>query len=151
MVSLDDSLIVLSFKLDTIIPFTQAKLIIYDDYIEATYPDHTVSTFNFDGKLISSMQIHSIYQLMYNTQDVVYRDNGSDEDYYNAGTYVRQAVASCLCYEAEQEWYGLLSPDGKIITPPSYIRIQAIGKDLYLCETSYGNGIILNSKGVRVQ
>jgi hypothetical protein len=60
-------------------------------------------------------------------------------------------VATCLCYEGEMDWYGLMSPDGKIITPPLFVNITAIAKDLYLCETDYGRGILLNSKGQPVE
>ena len=61
------------------------------------------------------------------------------------------AVATCLCYEAECDWYGLMSPDGKLLTPPSYISIEAVGKDLYLCKTNYDRGVLLNSKGICVK
>lgn len=37
-----------------------------------------------------------------------------------------QAIAGCMCYQAEQGWYGLMSPDGQIITSPSYSAITAI-------------------------
>ena len=37
--------------------------------------------------------------------------------------------------------------DGKVITPPSYCSIQAIGYDMYLCKDNDEDGVILNGKG----
>ncbi|MBO4600105.1 MAG: hypothetical protein J5641_05140 [Bacteroidales bacterium] len=54
-------------------------------------------------------------------------------------------------YEAECGWYGLMTPDGRQLTPPSYYSIDAVNKDLYLCKTLYGHGVLLNGKGLRVE
>lgn len=62
-----------------------------------------------------------------------------------------QAIARCMCYQAEQGWYGLMSPDGQIITPPSYSTITAVEADLYLCESQNDYGVLLNGKGERVK
>ena len=100
--------------------------------------------------------IASPEQLMFDTREVMYRTNRDvdeeTESYYSYEEHsVRKAVATCLRYEAEYGWYGLMDPDGRQITPPSYSSIEAIGKDLYLCETTYGRGVMLNSKGQRVE
>ena len=71
--------------------------------------------------------------------------------YYGGEPYTRKAVATCMRYEAECGWYGLLSPEGKLLTFPLYRGIEAVGKDLYLCKTDYGRGVLLNSKGQRVE
>ena len=47
--------------------------------------------------------------------------------------------------------YGLMSPNGKVITPPRYSDITAIGYDLYLCKTDDVRGEVLNGKGVRIR
>lgn len=54
-------------------------------------------------------------------------------------------------YEAELGWYGLMSRSGKVITPPRYCYITAIGYDLYLCKTDDIKGEIFNGKGVRIK
>ena len=61
------------------------------------------------------------------------------------------ATAKCFRYQAEYGWYGLMSPDGRVVTPPSYEYIKAIGADLYLCGDGHGNNILLDGKGKRVQ
>ena len=58
-----------------------------------------------------------------------------------------EKMAKCRRYEAESGWYGLMTADGKVITPPSYCSIQAIGYDLYLCKDNDEDGVILNGKG----
>ena len=62
-----------------------------------------------------------------------------------------QKTANCKKYEADIGWYGLMSPSGKVITPPRYCDITAIGYDLYLCKTDDIRGEVLNGKGVRVR
>ena len=64
---------------------------------------------------------------------------------------MRQAAAHCKRYQAEYGWYGLLSADGAIVSPPSFSTITAIGVDQYLCKDGHGNGIILNDTGQRIE
>ena len=142
---------ILTFGMDTVIPLAPASFSINDTTIEATLADHTLSTYTLQGRLITSSQIRDVTQLKYNTQELVYPDSHSDDEYYDHEPYTRMAVATCLCYEAECDWYGLMSPDGKLLTPPSYISIEAVGKDLYLCKTNYDRGVLLNSKGICVK
>ena len=63
----------------------------------------------------------------------------------------KQVVVRCRSYQAECGWHGLMSPDGHMITPPSYSLITAIGPDLYLCKVADGWKLILNGKGQRVK
>ena len=58
-----------------------------------------------------------------------------------------EKIAKCRRYEAAPGWYGLMSADGKVITPPSYCSIKAIGYDMYLCKDNSEDGVILNGKG----
>jgi hypothetical protein len=152
----DDRMAVLTFGMDTVIPLVAASISIGDTAIDVTFPDHTQSQYNLHGKLLVANQIRDVEQLMYDTKELMYRTNRDvdeeTESYYSYDEYTsRKAVASCLRYEAEYGWYGLMSPDGRQITPPAYSNIEAISKDLYLCKTDYGRGVILNSKGRRVE
>ena len=47
--------------------------------------------------------------------------------------------------------FGLMSSEGRIITPLSYNRIKAIAHDLYLCKDNDEDGVILNGKGERIR
>ena len=147
---------VLTFGMDTVIPLVPATFDIDDTIINATYADHTQCTYDLQGKLLVANQVRNVDHMMYDTHEVMYRTNRDvdeeTEEYYTYDDYTnRKAVATCLKYEAQSGWYGLISPDGRQLTPPAYVRIEAIDKDLYLCETSYGRGVILNSKGQRVE
>lgn len=64
--------------------------------------------------------------------------------------YCVQAVAKCKRYEAEDDYYGLINNEGRIITLPLYSEITAVDEDMYLCKDEYGYGILLNGKGVKV-
>ena len=109
-----------------------------------------MSTYSYDGELLESNQVRNVRQLFYNTREMVELDVDCDEySYYNPAT--RSAVATCLLYEAAEGWYGLMSPDGRLVTPPSYSRVEAIGKDLYLCVSIYGRGVVVDSKGQLVK
>jgi len=156
LLTMDNKQAVLTFGMDTVIPLVAASISIGDTAIDVTFADHTQSQYDLQGKLLVANQIRDVEQLMYDTKELMYRTNRDvDEDtesYYSYDEYTsRKAVASCLRYEAEYGWYGLMSPDGRQITPPAYSSIEAISKDLYLCKTDYGRGVILNSKGRRVE
>ena len=155
MVTMDRQQAILSFDMDTIIPMIPATLQIDDTSILATFSDHTQSIYNLHGELVAASLIRDVEQMFYDTREVMYgvRISSVDDSYYNdySSPETKKAIATCKRYEAESGWYGLMSPDGQLLTPPSYICINAIDKDLYLCLISYGNGVILNNHGKRVE
>lgn len=143
---------ILNFAMDTLFPLTDARFILYDTVIKATFKDHTVNIYSRDGKLLEANLINDVEQLMYDTREVIYPDSSQDcETYRYYDPYTRKAVATCRCYEAAWGWHGLMSPDGRCLTPPAYKRIEAVDKDLYLCETGHGHKILLDGKGNRVK
>ena len=151
-----DRMALLTFGMDTVIPLTASYLYIRDSIVNVTFADHTLSTYDLRGNLLAADLISNVGQLMYDTRELMYRTNRDldeeTETYYSYDDYTnRRAVATCLRYEAENGWYGLMSPDGHRITPPAYSSIEAIDKDLYLCEPVYGRGVMFNSKGQRVE
>lgn len=146
---------IFTFGMKEVMPLTDAHFSIRDTTFEATFADHSISTYTLQGKLIATNQIYEVEQMMYDTREVVYPTSHSEEEEEEysdeESPYTRKAVATCQRYQAEWEWYGLLGPDGRIVTPPIYSSIEAIGKDLYLCKPVYSQGVILNSKGQRVE
>ncbi len=154
LVCTGDAHAVFTFGMDTVFPLTKGWIEISDTAIFVTYADHTQNLYTRKGELITANMIRDVEQLMYETDEVEYPIITSSEynDSYSVNApYTRKAVATCWRYEAECGWYGLMSSDGKQVTPPLYQSIEAVDKDLYLCETSYGHGVILNSKGQRVR
>lgn len=151
-----DEQTILTFNMDTVMPPAHATFMIYDTVILATFADHIQKTYSLHGKLIEASQIRNITQLMYETHEVLYPVNKdgnecSDEYYSYSNPAQRMAIATCLRYEAESYWYGLMTPDGRALTPPIYSSIEAIDKDLYLCKSDYDRGVLLNSKGQKVE
>ena len=120
-----------------------AELSVEDGEIVATFPDHTVSSYDLNGKLKVAFHIQDFSQLTYETTEII---NCSAEDgYYNPTPATK--VAPCMSYEAESGWNGLMTSDGRILTPPSYYKIEAISSDLYLCKIDYDRGVIVDGKG----
>ena len=50
-------------------------------------------------------------------------------------------------YVAGDGYEGLMTVDGHIVTKPLYKDITAIGYDLYLCDVSNRDHVIVNGKG----
>lgn len=153
ILSLEDQQSIISFGLHTIIPMTNAVLEVDDTTIRATLSDHSLSLYSLQGRLLVASQVNDVMRLEYETHEIVYPvcGNGGDEESDDNFHYYKNAVATCLCYEAEKGWYGLMSTNGQQLTPPLYISIKAVEKDLYLCKASNGRGILLNSKGQYVK
>jgi len=149
---------VLDARLETVLPFTSPNVWINDGLIYASMDDHSVRTYSTQGELVENCHISGTSQLMYETNEVYY---STSKSYNEEGNLVsetsdgdiatRQAVAHCLRYQAEFDWYGLMTPEGHIVTPPLYREIEAVGPDLYLCKTDYQYGVILNGKGQKVK
>ena len=149
---------VFAANLSTVIPFMDASLSVNDNEIEAIMSDHSIRTYNLQGEMTDDSKITNTDMLLYDTGEIVYTASYEyDEEgrvvckKEEANQSMRQAVAHCRQYQADFGWYGLLSPDGVIVTPPSYSTIIAIGADLYLCKDVHGNGVILNDAGHRVE
>jgi len=141
---------VMTSDLETIIPFTKASHYVDRDMITAVMPDHTIRKYSLRGELINDFYIHSVEQLIYDTMELSepvkeYDDEGNV--YGVCAPDAKKAIARCLRYEAQHDWYGLMSSDGKIITPPIYKDIEALGSDLYLCKDDSYDGTIINSNG----
>ena len=99
--------------------------------------DHLNQVLDFDCNVINSCNYHEVEKMEYVTDEYDEFDN------------LKSATANCMKYKTIKGYYGLMDKDGNIITPPSYSRITAIGKDRYHCDGSNGS-VILDSKGREV-
>ena len=93
---------------------------------------------SLQGELIDDFLISNVDRLLYDTDEIRYATakNYNDEGNLTGETAEAeptpyQKTANCKKYEAELGWYGLMSRSGKVITPPRYCDITAIGYDLY--------------------
>ena len=148
---------VLNANLETVLPFMDAKVWINNGMIEVTMSDHTIRTYSLQGDIIEDFHISEVSQLYYDTNEIRYNSTKTYDDEGNLSSETENSeattgsgVARCRRYQAEYNWYGLMTQDGHVLTPPSYSDITAIGPDLYLCKTDYEHGVILDGKGNRV-
>ncbi len=149
---------VVDSSLHTVVPYTQGRIFVLDGYISVTLSDHSIRRYNLDGTLVDGCYVNEVYTLCYDSDELRYPQTKyyNDEGELVSETDSEDAVpvekaARCRSYEAETGWYGLMSPDGRIITPPSYTSIKAIAYDLYLCKDNDEDGVILNGKGERIR
>lgn len=140
---------VLDSTLNTVIPFIKGKIWVSGKYISVTLDNHVIQRYSFEGELINGFYINDVVFLTYGSDELQY---SASEDNGDEGAELKpvEKMAKCRRYETETGWYGLMAADGKVITPPSYISIRAIGYDIYLCKDNDGEGVILNGKGEMV-
>ena len=142
---------VITDNMQTVIPFFTGSVMISlsDGTIIATMEDHTMKTFTLKGEVIEDFCIQNIEAMTYDTEELQ-AAGLSDGEYAGPESIPVKAMARCKRYEAECGWYGLMTPEGKILTPPSYSSIEAIGADLYFCKSNEGGGVLLNGKGEKI-
>ncbi len=154
IVTKEDMQSVMTSNMDTILPFTKARYHVDRGLLTALMPDHTIRKYTLRGELVNDFYIHRVEQLIYDTMELDEQAKGYDEgDDYDDGSSApeaKKAIAHCLQYKAQYGWYGLMSTTGKIITPPVYKDIEALGPDLYLCKDASYNGTLINSDGRQV-
>ena len=138
--------------LKPIIPLTECSMWVCDNMVDMTMPDHTMRKYDLQGNLINDFYVTSVRMLEYSKDDILYRtdkttdDEGDVVDTTMEG-YHPQATARMRAYVAGDGYEGLMNADGHVITMPLYKNISAIGYDLYLCEVSNSDHVIVNGKG----
>ena len=145
---------VLDSTLNTVIPFTKGQIWVNTEYISVTLSSHIIQRYDHSGEIINDFYINDVSYMTYESDELRY---STSKNYNEEGTLTSETenseplpvekMAKCRRYEAESGWYGLMTADGKVITPPSYCSIKAIGYDLYLCKDNDEDGVILNGKG----
>lgn len=149
---------VLDSALNTVLPYTDGRVWVSKEYIGVTLINHVMQRYSLSGELVNDFYINDVYLLTYDTDELRYvaSESNSEIDAEISETEATglqhvKKTAKCRMYETESGWYGLMTADGKVITPPSYSEITAISYDSYLGKDSYSGGIILNGKGERIR
>ena len=138
--------------LKTIIPLTECSMWVCDGMVDMTLADHTMRKYSLQGELINDFYISDVRVLEYNKEEVLYRTDKTTDDEGNVvdttiEAYHPAANAKMRAYVAGDGYEGLMSTDGHVVTMPLYKNIEAIGYDLYLCEVSNSDKVIVNGKG----
>ena len=147
-----EEMAVLDKELKPVIPLMECSIYIGEGTIDATMPDHTMRKYDMQGTLINDFYITGVRMLEYEKEEIVYRDdivNKVDNDIteYLEESYHPKTTARLRAYVAGDGYEGLMTVGGHIVTMPLYKDIKAIGDDLYLCEVSNGDKVIVNGKG----
>ena len=134
---------VIADNMQTVIPFMSGRIDFSDNTIVVTMDNHIIKTFTLQGELIDDFCIRDIERMTYSMVELESNRRMNEDN-------TIQVVVKCKRYEAEYGWYGLMTSEGHILTPPSYSDIIAVEHDLYLCKNSDGCGILLDGKGNKV-
>lgn len=137
-----------SEALDTIYHVENPYIHITKDAILVRFPDHTAKRYNFQGDLLVDFVIDYVENMHYATTKL---RNGNQEEGEVAISPIYD-VAKCQRYMVRSgsydEYFGLMDRNGKRITLPEYLSIEAIAEDLYFCQPQ---GIIINGKGEQIR
>ena len=138
--------------LKPIIPLTECTMWVCDNMVDMTMPDHTMRKYDLQGNLINDFYVASVRTLEYSKDEVLYRTDKTADDEGNIvdttiESYHPVATTRMRAYVAGDGYEGLMNADGHVITMPLYKEISAIGYDLYLCEVSNSDHVIVNGKG----
>jgi len=142
---------VLDKGMKTIIPFTECNIYIGEGTIDMIMPDHTMRKYDLQGHLINDFVISGVRTLEYEKDEILYRTRTHDEDGDEYAepiveSYRPKAIARMRAYTAGG-YEGLMTADGHIVTMPLYKNIEPMGYDLYLCEVTNYDKVIVNGKG----
>lgn len=132
-------------------PIENSGIYVYDDIIEVRHADHTAKRYDYEGNVIVDFVIDEVSNMQYETTELRNDVESSGDECVDNKIY---GVADCQRYLVRSgnyntpDYYGLLNRNGKTVTPPIYTSIEAIGKNLYLCQPE---GVVINDKGDIIQ
>ena len=123
-----------------------------EGYVTVADKNHWQWHYALDGTEIDNFVCQDVVQMTYTTGEKRWITEGTGE-----GTCIQRQVdveetATLLKYVTSENWEGLMTKEGKIVTPPIFWQITAVSKNLYLCkyDTTSEHGILLNERGERI-
>ncbi len=147
----DDCVGLYTSQLELLLPIEYARITLMDGLVDVRKKDHTAMRCDYEGNVVVDFVIDKVENLQYETTELLNEarlNEYNDIDHENRKVY---GVANCQRYAVGQTaytyyysdfYYGLLNRKGEVVTPPIYKSIEAIGKNLYLCD-----GVIINDSG----
>lgn len=143
-------------ELQPVLPMMECVLSVHADVIDVTMPDNTLRKYDLKGNLIDDFYIADFDYLEYDLEETYPNyERGYNEDkeevVFLSGITHKTARARLGAYQAGNYHFGLMTPEGHVVTLPKYESIKAIGPDTYLCEVNHGEKEILNGRGERVK
>ncbi|MGN0282468.1 MAG: WG repeat-containing protein [Prevotella sp.] len=148
---------VLDSTLNVVVPSIKGDVWVNDEYISVTLSNHVMQRYNRKGEILSDFFVSDVSYMTYESDELHYATSKNYDEEGNLTSETEESMpmpvekmAKCRRYEAQSGWYGLMTADGRVVTPPSYCSIEAIGYDMYLCKDNDEDGVILNGKGERI-
>ena len=115
-----------------------------------TLPDHTMRKYDMEGTFINDFYVSEFRMLEYEKEEIKYESaefGDIDSTRVEMAPFHPRATARLRAYVAGDGYEGLMTQDAHIVTMPIYKNIEAIGYDLYLCESTNYDKVIVNGKG----
>lgn len=138
-------------KMELMFPVENTAIYVSDDGIEVRHANHIAKRYDREGNVVTDFVIDEISNLRYETTELRNDAQPDDDGFVDNRVF---KIANCQQYLVRSgnydtpDYYGLLNRNGKIITPPVYTSIEAIDRNLYLCQP---DGVLINDKGEIVQ
>lgn len=152
-VQMDGEMAVLDRDMKPVVPLTKGFVFIGEGTIDMTMTDdHTMRKYDLRGQLINDFYVSGVQTMEYEKDEIQYRtrthdDDGSEYAVPFVESYHPHATARLRAYMAGDGYQGLMTAEGHVVTMPLYKNISAMGYDLYLCEVSNGDNVMVNGKG----
>lgn len=123
-----------------------------DGYVTVADRNHWQWHYDLNGNVIDDFVCKDIQQMTFTTGEKKWLRDPNGVMEYDVRQVDVEETATLLKYVTSEDWEGLMTQEGRIVTPPVFWQITAISKNLYLCkyDTSSEHGILLNEKGERV-
>ena len=148
----------LTDKLEMIRTFDTSESSVEGGRLYVADADHMIKIYGMDGVLLDENMIRNIEDMTYYTGEIVYNTSRTYNEEGLLQSEVENdmeknvvATSRCKKYEAELGWYGLISPEGRVVTKPIYRFIEAVGNDLYLCKDENYVGTLINGRGEKIR
>lgn len=145
-----DSSAVFDKYLNEVITCLHGKIDFDEQAITATMADHIIREYDLNGNLVNDFCIAYVRPLIYKT-DEYYCDEEVVQDEIDANGEEYLRCARLRYYVAGDDYRGLMTAEGHIVTMPIYKDIEAIGPDTYLCHLGGGNQVVVNGNGEKVR
>ena len=148
----DNQMAVLDKNLKTVLPMTEYSVYFVGEYINVVMPDHTEKMYDTQGNLINDFVVYEVRMLEYERDEILYSsqtsyDENRECNVQSLEAYRPRAIARLRAYRTSSGYEGLMSADGRVFTLPLYKDIEAIGSDLYLCELTDLEKVVVDVKG----
>ena len=149
-----EEMAVLDKDLNVVVPMTSANICIADGVVNMTMRDHTIRKYDLQGTLIDDFHVTDVHTLEYEKDEILYHQETirDDEEFQTTSieSYHPKATARLRAYVAGDDYEGLMTADGHIVTMPLYKNIVAISQDLYMCTMTNYDKILVNGRGEKV-